>query len=69
MKRSDYNYVIYTDQFGYWFNALTGASFRITAALSKKVEYCVDNDIDLLNAKAPNGLTALSSRDLLSPTT
>lgn len=53
MKRSDYNYVIYTDQFGYWFNALTGASFRITAALSKKVEFCVNNDIDLLKAKVP----------------
>lgn len=67
MKRSDYNYVIYTDQFGYWFNTLTGASFRITAALSKKVEYCVDNDIAFLKAKVPQWFDRLVESGFIIP--
>ena len=53
MKPSGYNYVLHSDQYAYWFNALTGASFRIGAALSEKVEYCIDHDINLLKDNVP----------------
>ena len=37
MKRSIYNFVLYDDGWGYWYNALTGYFFRITERLSRKI--------------------------------
>lgn len=38
MKTSRYNYILYTDTHGYWYNALTGSFFRLSSSLSKKIE-------------------------------
>jgi hypothetical protein len=38
MKESSYNFVLYDDSWGYWYNALTGFYFRLSKKLSQKVQ-------------------------------
>ena len=51
MKKSTYNFILYHDGYGYWYNALSGKFFRLTQALSKKVEPLLDN-IEILQEEA-----------------
>lgn len=43
MKLSRYNFVLYSGEYGYWYNALTGSFFRLSCGLSKKVESLLPN--------------------------
>ena len=38
MKESSYNFVLYDDSWGYWYNALTGFYFRLSKELSHKIQ-------------------------------
>ena len=38
MKSSKYNFILYSDKYGYWYNAITGNYFRLSIFLSKKIE-------------------------------
>lgn len=38
MKESFYNFVLYDNNWGYWYNALTGFYFRLSKELSKKIQ-------------------------------
>lgn len=47
MKISRYNFILYTPEYSYWYNSLTGKFFRITISLSRKIEAML-NDIEIL---------------------
>ena len=38
MKESNYNFVIYADEYGYWYNSFTDSFFRLSASLSHKIQ-------------------------------
>lgn len=42
MKKSYYNFTVYDNEYGYWYNSLTGHYFRLSEALSRKLETCMD---------------------------
>lgn len=51
MKISNYNFVLYSGNYGYWYNALSGFYFRLSQVLSRKAEPLLNN-IEILEEKA-----------------
>lgn len=51
MRLSRYNFVLYSGEYGYWYNALTGSFFRLSSELSKKVENLLP-DLSILEVEA-----------------
>lgn len=50
MKESSYNYILYEDGWGYWYNALSGHYFRLSIELSKKIQSLISTgNFDLLS--------------------
>lgn len=43
MQISKYNYILYDANYSYWYNGLTHKHFRLSGALSKKLEQLLDN--------------------------
>lgn len=53
MKKSRYNFVLYHNGYGYWYNSLSGLFFRLTERLSIKVESLLDHAEILHNDAKP----------------
>ena len=47
MKTSRYNFVLYDEYYGYWYNSLSGFYFRLSLELSRKIESSL-NCLDVL---------------------
>jgi hypothetical protein len=58
METSRYNFILYSGEYGYWFNAFTGRYFRLTRSLSKKAERLLV-DLGTLRDKAEPFYTKL----------
>mgnify|MGYP003309187331 CR=1 FL=1 len=53
MNISNYNYVLYDGDYGYWYNALNNYYFRLSKNLSRKVENSLSNISELAKAAEP----------------
>lgn len=51
MKTSRYNFVLYDEYYGYWYNSLSGFYFRLSLELSRKIESSL-NCLDVLKREA-----------------
>lgn len=66
MKASRYNHILYSGEYGYWYNALSGCYFRLSNQLSRKAENLL-SDLDLLeNIAKPLYNKLLTSGFILS---
>ena len=58
MKQSRYNFISHYGDYGYWFNALTGAYFRLSSSLSHKIKHLLDN-VEQIQELSPNAFKQL----------
>ncbi len=50
MKPSKYNYILYGEGYGFWYNSLSGQYFRLSEGLSRKIESLM-NSIEILDSE------------------
>lgn len=67
MKTSRYNFVLYDEYYGYWYNSLSGFYFRLSLELSRKIESSL-NCLDVLKREATPLYDNLLNMVLLSKT-